>query len=91
MPCVHACARLALALNEGQTDAKSKEFERKCDYLVRRDRGGSRWLSGAQQREEEEEEEEDGSEPRGALLRTAAPHSEKASAPRLGHSHHWRN
>lgn len=43
-------------------------------------------ISGAEQREEEEED--DGAEPRSALLRTAAPHGEKASAPRLGHSHH---
>lgn len=45
--------------------------------------------SGAQRREEEEEE--DGAEPRSALLRTAAPRSEKPSEPRRGHSHHWRN
>lgn len=69
-----------------------------CDSLVRGIRAGGHKVEGILEemwlpRREDlrgSQERSRGSrmEPNHALLRTAAPHGEKASAPRLGHSHH---
>ena len=87
---MHACVRLALAMNEGRRTQSRRILRGNLVTSYKKmseDRSTPLGLiSGAAQREEEEED--DGAEPWSALLRTAAPRREKAFAPRLGHSHH---
>lgn len=90
MRSLHACVRLALPLNEGRRTQSRRNLT--GNLVTSYERIGEDLsaplglISGAEQREKEEED--DSAEPRSALLRTAAPHGEKASAPRLVHSHH---